>query len=395
MRYKNVLVLLGLLHVTAIGAKPYIPESKTNVLLEVSQQQDGIIAALTRRIQQDKDDLATVNELAAAYIGLARKNADPRYFGYAKALLIPYVSAVSIHKDNIGLLLNWADIQQTLHQFDAATNTLDRIVLLDPKTPRAHLMRASIRQVKGDYRGALTDCTALIGQTSMLVITSCITQIKGNTGALEMSYKTLSQQLFRHQYDDNPEKSWAFSILADMAMRLGKTKAADRYFRQALAFQTEDYFVLAAYADFLLLSGNNKAVIQLLSDYLFVDALLLRYCIANQRPDRPESAVKNDHNRRVIELESRYLAGEKRGNLGHLKDRALFLLKLKFDPVAALQLASLNWQTNKEPVDALVLLECALANSDYEVLASLRAWRNQTNYQHVLWETKLAQANLL
>jgi hypothetical protein len=49
-------------------------------------------------------------------------------------------------------------------------------------------------------------------------------------------------------------------------------------------------------------------------------------------------------------------------------------LELLHEPAAALQLARANWAVQKEPADARVLLQAALAAGDARTCQQLQAW---------------------
>jgi len=53
-----------------------------------------------------------------------------------------------------------------------------------------------------------------------------------------------------------------------------------------------------------------------------------------------------------------------RGDSVHRRDEARFTLSLLGDPAAALALARANWEVQREPADARLLLDAALAVDD-------------------------------
>ena len=60
-------------------------------------------------------------------------------------------------------------------------------------------------------------------------------------------------------------------------------------------------------------------------------------------------------------LRWRYEASAERGDTVHLREQARFQLEVEKDAAKALELSLKNWAVQKEPADARVLLEAALA----------------------------------
>jgi hypothetical protein len=60
-------------------------------------------------------------------------------------------------------------------------------------------------------------------------------------------------------------------------------------------------------------------------------------------------------------LQDRFAASRLRGDTTHQGDEARFRLHLLHEPKQALALAQANWQAQREPRDARILLEAALA----------------------------------
>ena len=66
-------------------------------------------------------------------------------------------------------------------------------------------------------------------------------------------------------------------------------------------------------------------------------------------------------------MNERFTAATAAGNRVHLREEAMFRLKVEDNPAAALPLAVQNWSVQKEPADARLLIEAALAAHEPEV----------------------------
>jgi len=80
-------------------------------------------------------------------------------------------------------------------------------------------------------------------------------------------------------------------------------------------------------------------------------------------------------------LGERFAAAGLRGERLHLAEEARYLLDLKGDPKAALAAASENWKSQREPRDAAVLLESALAAGDRKAAAPALRWLDESGFE--------------
>jgi hypothetical protein len=123
-----------------------------------------------------------------------------------------------------------------------------------------------------------------------------------------------------------------------------------------------------------------------LKDRARADALLLRAAIAAQSLAAPEAA------RWRAELAQRFDAAAQRGDALHQKEQARFVLVLQGDAPRALQLAAQNFERQREPSDARLLLEAALAAKQPEAAAPALAWMQATGHRDPVLERLAAAA---
>ena len=150
------------------------------------------------------------------------------------------------------------------------------------------------------------------------------------------------------------------TLLGKTAERLGDWGRAEGHFQEAQRLGPHDAYLLGAYADFLLDQGRAGEVVALLREETRVDGLLLRLTLAEREIGAPG---KEAH---IEELRARFAASRQRGDSLHQGEEARFLLHLVDQPQAALTLAKANWAVQREPRDARILLEAALASGQPE-----------------------------
>ena len=170
---------------------------------------------------------------------------------------------------------------------------------------------------------------------------------------------------------------WALTILGELAGQLGDAAAAEQHFRDALALGLHDPYLLGAYADLLLDHNRPAEVVALLAGEVGIDPLLLRLTLAEQRQD---AVALGEH---VALLQARFEAARRRGDSVHLREEARFTLHLLERPGAALELARRNWARQREPADARILLEAALAAGEPAAARPVLDWLEATGLEHV------------
>ncbi|KAF0192633.1 MAG: hypothetical protein FD165_796 [Gammaproteobacteria bacterium] len=361
-----------------VAATPYTPDDESAVLerlpLRPGDTALAEIRAAQRALAEQPSDATRARQLAQLYIRQARLDADPRYLGYAEAVLAPWWNAP---RPPVDILVTRAIILQANHRFDAALADLADALQRDPANTQAWLTRATIEQAQGDYASARQSCLALLRDARDIVAYACLASVASLNGEAERSYAVL-RRVVQDTAGLQPDlEQWVQGLLAEMAARRGDATAADAHFRQAFAAGRADSYLLASYADFLLDQGRAADVVALLRQQTRADALLLRLALAEQALNLPTAA---EH---IAALRSRFDASRLRGDVLHRREEARFHLELLHDPKTALTLAADNWQAQREPADARLLLAAALRAGTPASAQPVREWLARTRLEDV------------
>ncbi len=344
----RVIAMSGVLSAPLI-AQPFVPANDADVLAEIpAGAHHAELSA--RRLARGRLDVAV--PLAQFYIAQARASGDLRFLGYAEAVLAPWVAESTPTPAPAALVLQ-ATVQQSRHEFAAALRTLDRSLAVAPGNAQAWLTRATVLRVLGRYAEAQAACTEFARWADHAVGLICEQSLAGLAGHLDSAYTALAALL--PQDLSEPERAWRESELGEMAVRLGRDTEAEHWFQQALAASPQDFYVRAAYADLLLRGHRNAEVLTLLEGKESIEPLLLRLAIAQKRLRDP------NFNRSREVLEAAFGAEEARGEAVHRREQARFLLEVQDQPTAALAAALANWAVQREPDDALILVNAARA----------------------------------
>lgn len=372
--------------VTAAMAVPYLPQSDTQVLERLpfapTDPSARELRALREELARQPQRLDLAVEIARRYTELGRVKGDPRFAGYAQAALANWWEQSEPPSE---VLLLRATLRQRNHDFDAALLDLAALIRRNPRDGQARLTRATVLQVQGNYAAAAAECTALRRLAPELVWAACSYGLASVNGRLRESHDALHALLARQPQVSPEIRAWVLSMLAEMAARAGLDDAAEAHFREALAIDGSDHYLLNAYADWLLDHGRPAQVVKLLTSRQGSDALLLRYTLALKAMNSPELAAH------VEQLRARFAASQLRGDRVHQREQARFTLELLGDPQAALTLARENWTVQKELPDLRLLVETSLATRDLATLASARQWLAQARSEDVVINRLLRQ----
>ena len=323
-----------------------VPSDASEVLERVasSSASGRELKALELAAREAPRDVAKATRASRQAIELARREADPRYWGRAQAALQPWWDEAA-PPDEVRVLR--ATIRQALHDFDGARVDLEAL-----DDPQAKLTLATVELVTGRYDASRRACQALDGKVDPLVLTVCTAQVDSLTGRAKPAAASLRQALTAAP--SHPQAAWAWSVLGEVAERSGDDPGAEAAYQKALELAPEDGYTLTALADLLLALERPAEVEPLLSARFSDDNALLRLAVAERkRLGRPGTYAQM--------LRWRYQASAQRGDTVHLREQARFQLEVEQDPAKALELALANWAVQKEPADARVLFSAALA----------------------------------
>lgn len=359
----------------ASASEPYTPATAATVLLQRTPGQAGALRA-ARAIPPS--DPAAASRAARALIQQGRATGDVRYYGQAQALIEPWWNLPHPPAD---VLLLRATLRQQRHDFTGALQDLDSLLAADPANAQAHLTRAVVRLVRGAPKTARLDCAALVLSASFVTTATCLASADAASGRAAAALQTLETALAQEPQGDPETLRWAHTQAAAIAEQLGQDDRAAAHYAQALqlveAANQRDLYLLAAQADFQLAHGQAAAVRQTLNGMERFDALALRLALAAKALGDTATVA-----RLRADLSERFALAEARSDAAHTREQTMMALHLDDDPKSALQLAIRNWQVQREVADAALLLEAAARNRMPVAAEPVRQWQRDTGIEH-------------
>ena len=370
----------------AADALPHLPDSDRQVLEKLPERAaDPSILAMRRlrqQLSQDPLDLALALRLARRYFEQVASEGDPRYIGYAQAALAPWWQQAD---PPVPVLVLRAVLRQFNHQFDAARADLQSAVRQQPDNGEAWSWLAAIAMVQARYTDAREACAQAAAQASALIAVACGASVDAATGHALAAVSALNAALLRETRAGAAERLWALTRLAETEERLGRHDAAEAAFKRALALGLVDGYLLAAYSDFLLDRQRPAEVLALLKGKERSDLLLLRLTLAAQASGAPNRANWE------ADLVARFTAASLRGDSLHQKEEARFALTQRGQALRALALARENFAVQREPADARVLLEAAIAAGQPAAAEPVRLWLAESGIESQVLRKLAAQ----
>jgi predicted Zn-dependent protease len=188
-----------------------------------------------------------------------------------------------------------------------------------------------------------------------------------------------------HPADGPGVRAWALGTLAEIHARLGDVAMAEDRFRAALALEPDDVYLLAALADLLLEDGRPAEARRLAERDLRADTLLLRAALAARDLAAPDADTL------LSALLDRFADAARRGDTTHLREAARAQLALAGDPARALDIAVRNWAIQREPADARLLLQAALAARRSEAAQPVLTWVEETRIEDLVLRDLVAR----
>ena len=374
-----ILLLCTLTSVAACAGTPYRPPSDDTVLIHLPPSariaaRDGPSSPTSTNSTPEtslEDALARARAFAAA----ARRDGDPRLLSYAQQQLRPWWN---LPHPPTAVRLERARMAQSFHRFSEAQRDLDECLREDPRSTEAWILKANVHLVRGEYSAARRACFQLARFADPLTAAAVTTSLRGLESAELNVTRSLRELLEQSTSSPDELRAWAWTSLGEIEARFSDPEAAERSLRTALELEPGDVYTLATLSDFLLDRQRPAEVLPLVQSNSS-PALLLRSAEASARlsPDAP------DTRRRIAELVEGFAIDEWRGERLHLREQARFVLRLEHNPVRALTLARENFVLQKEPADARLLIEAAIAAGVVDPNDADLAWIRE--HQPAIW----------
>lgn len=351
-----VLVATGVL---TASAEPRVPavdaevlETLPRVLFHARDELTGLKQALAR----DPGDAASAATLAGYYLQIGKRESDPRFYGFARSTLAPWWEADDAPAAVLKLR---AKLKERDHDYAGARDDLERVLDREPDDVQALIETANLLWVQGRYAEGRGVYERLAGTADPFTAAFCRIPLDAVTGRAEAAYRDAEGLRDDAGARGADAVQWVHTMRAEIARALGDDVAAERHFRDGLASDSGDLYLLRGFADLMLDHGRGAEVLPTLREHLADTGVLLRAAIAAR-----QAGAADDLETWRGRLARRFDEIRRRGGTPHGRYESRYLLVLEDRPADALRVAQGNWALQRQHRDTRNLLEAALAADD-------------------------------
>ena len=318
--------------------------------------------------------------MAAAALASARRFLAAAALAAAASLQAPPAAGHESHRHRSAVperaAIAAADEAQSRHEFTEARAGLDRLLAADPRDLEARLMSANLFLLSGQFERARGECRLVLATGALQTGTICLAASLTGPGSVGRGRRMIAA--LGDQTGSDPELSrWRLLTEADLALRAGDGKAALSLHERAFALDPGHEEARTRLAEIVLEQGDASRALELArAPDPSVARLVLRVRAA--RTLGAADAVSG-----LDELMALIEADRSKGIPPHLREEAQIALYVDRDAPAAVRLARLNFETQKDTPDLRMLAASAAAAGDASAMAALHAWMQATGFEDV------------
>lgn len=375
----------------ATAQERFVPKA-SEVVLSASVHTSGGRASSLRALDQawraQPQDLPAALAYARAVFTLGFNEGDLRWFGSAKAALMPWWQATDLPAD--GYFMRGL-VKQGFHDFDGGLQDINRAMALDPARAEfwswrfaLHLLQANMGAARQDAE----DIAQRFGPQEGHIYSAVLAY---RTGQALTAVQKLSASMRLPNYQDAASQVWIGFHLGEAHRVAQQPEQATALWQRLLQAHPQSHLLRLSLADLLNQQGQfrqAKAVATAQatpSNSNLTDALLMQALLASRGLKAPdESALAQQM---AARLQSQALRQES------LIERPKLIYQIAYgqDLAAGLALSIENWQQQKEPPDAVLFVQAALARQQARAAEPVVQWAQTTGYSDPLLAPLITQ----
>lgn len=325
--------------------------------------------------RRDPQDIQVAIRYARTAFQVGLNDGDLRWFGAAKAAMLPWWNAATLPAD--GHFVRGL-VRQGFHDFAGGLADFNAAIALDGQRSAFWSWRFVVRLLVSDMAAARGDCDTMRQRFGAGEGQACAAVLMYRTDRAAEGAALLEQAIKRTEFQDSGSQDWLRFHLGEAWRAAGQPARALAVWEPHLAQQPRAHAVRLAlvellneqrrYADAkrLAVGPNPKATPS--------DALLVQQLLASQGLNDGDTA-------RLAALVNQRMGSQaERGDELIERPRMIYLIRHGHDVAAGLALAVANWKTQNEPPDAVLLAEAALKLKQPKAAEPVLDWMARTGY---------------
>lgn len=372
--------------VSPAGPVRFAP-APSQVVLSPSAQALGPQSAPLREAEREwrrnpQDEAVAVRYARAAFLlGLAE--GDLRWYGAAKAALLPWWSATKLSAD--GHFMRGL-VKQGFHDFAGGLADLDAAIALSPDRAEMWSWRFSLHLLQSDMAAARRDCTAMAQRFGTDEGQACEATLLYRSGQAAQALPLFARLVTLPDYQGESAQSWLRFHQGHALWVAGQAEQAAAVWRTHLATHPRSHGIRLALVELLNATGQHAEALRWAEVSNPTDALLVQQLLASE-------ALKNGRATQLASTVAQRLDAQALRGEGLIeRPQMVFLITHGHDVAQGLKLAQANWATQNEPADGVLLVQAALKLKQPQAAKPVLDWAAATGYTDPVLQPLLAQA---
>ena len=345
------------------------------VVLPVSAHAVGDVTRELKAAEQNWRQNPLNLDVAARYARqtflLGVTEGDLRWFGTAKAALLPWWNKSDLNAD--GYFMRGL-VKQGFHDFEGGLADINAAIALDGNRAEFWSWRFAIHLLWADMAAARADCAELGQRAGALEAQACQAILAYRTGQAAVAVQALKTLVVAPDFQGNLAQDWLRFHLGEAQRTAGQYAAAKATWSEHLAKRPQAHAIRLSLVELSNALSEHAHAKKLAATPAPTDALLVQQLLASQ------ALGDADAPRLAQQVEERMAAQALRQDPLIERPKMVYLIHFGKDVPAGLALAQDNWRAQKEPPDALLLVEAALKLNRPQEAVPVLDWMAKTGY---------------
>lgn len=371
---------------TAFAQERFRPHNNTVVLkTSIASQTKGNVAFKTLEAawRQQPQDIQAATAYARAVFILGMNEGDLRWYGSAKAALLPWWQETQLPAETLfirGL------VKQGFHEFHEGLRDIDLAIAQNPRKTEFWSWRFALNLLLSDLNSAAKDCEQIEVFAGPLEALQHRAVLYYRSGRSELAIQTLKQLQLSPAFSQI-DSEWFQFQLGEAYRVAGQNDMALSVWRKQLSAMPKSHLIRLSLAELLNKQSLFEEAKKITDIENASDALLMQALLANKElKDRKELKLS-----KVIESRLATQALRKESLIE--RPKLIYLIDYGKDYKAGLQLSIENWKIQQEPRDAILFVKAALLAQQPQAAGHVVSWAQQTNYTEPELKDLLGQLN--
>lgn len=347
--------------------------------------------ALDTAWRAQPQDLSKSLAYARAVFTLGLNEGDLRWYGSAKAALSPWWNAQNLSAEAYFLR---GLVKQGFHEFHDGLQDIERAIALEPGRAELWSWRFALHLLLADMPAAQQDSDEIARRFGEAEALAYRAVLRYRTGQPLAAVELLSRAIRLGNFQDDASQDWLSFHLGEAHRVAGQPARAAEVWARRLKLSPQSHLIRLSLVELLNQQGQFSQAKTMATAHnaqalggtaVMTDALLMQALLASR-------GLKDaDESRLAQQFEARQQSQVQRQE--SLIERPTLIYQIAYgrDLKAGLALSIQNWQLQKEPPDALLFAQAALALGQARAAEPVLVWAEKTGYTDPQLTPLLAQ----